>query len=147
MSAEVIAHPTITLLQTSSLVNVAHAELEQLILSGRLAPGKKLTELTIDIKLGARCHQITCRCKALSLPHAPGLLASTFDRFTAQPGTARRYPRKSRVLGIHCAAEAIKLRQWDEEAKQPGLTTLDFVHFLTRVARCRVPSLSMTQLN
>ncbi len=52
MSAEVIAHPTIALLQTSSLVNVVHAELEQMILSGRLAPGEKLTELTIAAKLG-----------------------------------------------------------------------------------------------
>lgn len=52
MSAEVIAHPTIALLQTSSLVNVVHAELEQMILSGRLAPGEKLTEFTIAAKLG-----------------------------------------------------------------------------------------------
>ena len=52
MSAEIIAHPTIALLQTSSLVSVVHAELEQMILSGRLAPGEKLTELTIAAKLG-----------------------------------------------------------------------------------------------
>ena len=52
MSAEVTAHPHITLLQTSSLVNVVHAELEKMILSGRLAPGEKLTELTIAAKLG-----------------------------------------------------------------------------------------------
>ena len=52
MSAEVIAHPTIALLQTSSLVNVVHAELEKMILSGRLASGEKLTELTIATKLG-----------------------------------------------------------------------------------------------
>ena len=52
MNAEVSAHPHITLLQTSSLVNVVHAELEKMILSGRLAPGEKLTELTIAAKLG-----------------------------------------------------------------------------------------------
>lgn len=52
MKAEVIAHPHITLLQTSSLVNVVHAELEQMILSGRLSPGEKLTELTIAAKIG-----------------------------------------------------------------------------------------------
>jgi phosphonate utilization transcriptional regulator len=52
MSADVIAHPTIALLQTSSLVNVVHAELEKMILSGRLEPGEKLTELTIATKLG-----------------------------------------------------------------------------------------------
>jgi phosphonate utilization transcriptional regulator len=52
MSAEVIAHPNIALLQTSSLVNVVHAELEKMILSGRLEPGEKLTELTIATKLG-----------------------------------------------------------------------------------------------
>ena len=52
MNAEVSAHPHIRLLQTSSLVNVVHAELEKMILSGRLAPGEKLTELTIATKLG-----------------------------------------------------------------------------------------------
>ncbi|MEI6738104.1 MAG: phosphonate utilization associated transcriptional regulator [Pseudomonadota bacterium] len=52
MSAETITHPTITLLKTRSLVNVVHAEIEQMILSGRLVPGEKLTELTIASKLG-----------------------------------------------------------------------------------------------
>ena len=46
------AHPTIALLQTSSLVNVVHGELERMILSGRLAPGEKLTELTLAAQLG-----------------------------------------------------------------------------------------------
>ena len=45
------------------------------------------------------------------------------------------------------AAEAIKLRQWDDAAKQPGLTTPDLAHFLTRAARCRVHILPVTQLN
>ena len=48
----IAAHPTIALLQTSSLVNVVHGELEKMILSGRLAPGEKLTELTIAATLG-----------------------------------------------------------------------------------------------
>ena len=46
------AHSTIALLQTSSLVNVVHGELERMILSGRLAPGEKLTELTLAAQLG-----------------------------------------------------------------------------------------------
>lgn len=45
-------HPTIELLQTSSLVNVVHAELERMILSGTLAPGEKLTEMTLAARLG-----------------------------------------------------------------------------------------------
>jgi phosphonate utilization transcriptional regulator len=52
MSAEIVPHPTIELLQTSSLVNVVHGELERMILSGQLAPGAKLTELTLAAKLG-----------------------------------------------------------------------------------------------
>ncbi len=55
MSTDVMhetTHPTITLLQTRSLVNVVHGELERMILSGRLAPGEKLTELTLAAKLG-----------------------------------------------------------------------------------------------
>ena len=52
MNAQVAAHPSIALLQTSSLVNVVHGELEKMILSGRLAPGEKLTEFTIAARLG-----------------------------------------------------------------------------------------------
>jgi phosphonate utilization transcriptional regulator len=46
------AHPTITLLQTSSLASVVQAELERLILAGELAPGDKLTEMTLAARLG-----------------------------------------------------------------------------------------------
>ena len=52
MNAEVTPHPTIALLQTSSLVSVIHGELERMILAGKLAPGEKLTELTLAAKLG-----------------------------------------------------------------------------------------------
>ena len=45
------------------------------------------------------------------------------------------------------AADAIKLRRWDDAAKQPGLNTPDLVHFLTRAARCRVHNLPVSQLN
>ncbi|MBS0445061.1 MAG: phosphonate utilization associated transcriptional regulator [Proteobacteria bacterium] len=47
-----IAHPTITLLQTSSLANVVQGELERMILSGELAPGAKLTEAALAARLG-----------------------------------------------------------------------------------------------
>ena len=52
MNAEAASHPTIALLKNSSLVNVVHAELERMILSGQLVPGDKLTEFTIAAKLG-----------------------------------------------------------------------------------------------
>jgi phosphonate utilization transcriptional regulator len=45
-------HPTIALLQTSSLASVAQGELERLILSGELAPGAKLTEMALAARLG-----------------------------------------------------------------------------------------------
>lgn len=45
-------HPTITLLQTSSLTSVVQGELERLILSGELAPGAKLTEMALATRLG-----------------------------------------------------------------------------------------------
>lgn len=45
-------HPTITLLQTSSLTSVVQAELERMILSGELAPGAKLTEMALATRLG-----------------------------------------------------------------------------------------------
>jgi len=45
-------HPTITLLQTSSLTSVVQGELERMILSGELAPGAKLTEMALATRLG-----------------------------------------------------------------------------------------------
>jgi phosphonate utilization transcriptional regulator len=45
-------HPTITLLQTSSLASVVQGELERMILSGELAPGDKLTEVALAARLG-----------------------------------------------------------------------------------------------
>jgi len=52
MSATVARHPTITLLQTSSLTSVVQGELERMILSGELAPGARLTELALAERLG-----------------------------------------------------------------------------------------------
>jgi phosphonate utilization transcriptional regulator len=45
-------HPTITLLQTSSLSSVVQSELERMILSGELPPGEKLTEMALAARLG-----------------------------------------------------------------------------------------------
>lgn len=45
-------HPTIALLQSHSLAGVAQSELERMILSGELAPGAKLTEMTLATRLG-----------------------------------------------------------------------------------------------
>ena len=52
MGATVQTHPTITLLQTSSLASVVQSELERMILSGELAPGAKLTEVALAARLG-----------------------------------------------------------------------------------------------
>jgi phosphonate utilization transcriptional regulator len=52
MAATVLPHPTITLLQTSSLTSVVQSELERMILSGELAPGVKLTEMALAARLG-----------------------------------------------------------------------------------------------
>ena len=45
-------HPTITLLQTSSLASVVQGELERMIVSGELQPGAKLTEVALAARLG-----------------------------------------------------------------------------------------------
>ena len=52
MGATVQPHPTITLLQTSSLASVVQGELERMILSGELAPSAKLTEVALAARLG-----------------------------------------------------------------------------------------------
>lgn len=52
MSATPAPHPTIALLQTNSLTSVVQGELERMILSGELAPGEKLTEMTLAARLG-----------------------------------------------------------------------------------------------
>ena len=45
-------HPTIALLQSSTLTSVVQGELERMILSGELAPGDKLTEMVLAARLG-----------------------------------------------------------------------------------------------
>ena len=50
--ARPLPHPTIALLQTSSLASVAQGELERMILGGELAPGAKLTEMALATRLG-----------------------------------------------------------------------------------------------
>ena len=52
MGAAVHPHPTIALLQTSSLASVVQGELERMILCGELAPGAKLTEVALAARLG-----------------------------------------------------------------------------------------------
>src|SRR5690242_2030758 len=52
MSIHGALHPTITLLQTSSLTSLVQVELERMILSGELAPGSKLTEVALAARLG-----------------------------------------------------------------------------------------------
>ncbi len=52
MPATIAPHPTITLLQTSSLASVVQGELERMILTGELAPGARLTETALAARLG-----------------------------------------------------------------------------------------------
>ncbi|HUR87930.1 MAG TPA: phosphonate utilization associated transcriptional regulator [Ramlibacter sp.] len=47
-----VPHPTIALLQTSSLASVVQQEIERAILQGEYAPGSKLVEAAIADKLG-----------------------------------------------------------------------------------------------
>jgi phosphonate utilization transcriptional regulator len=47
-----LVHPTIALLQSSSLANVVQQEIERSILQGEYAPGSKLIEATLAQKLG-----------------------------------------------------------------------------------------------
>jgi phosphonate utilization transcriptional regulator len=52
LAAAARPHPTIALLQTSSLASVVQGELERMILSGELSPGEKLTEMALAARLG-----------------------------------------------------------------------------------------------
>ena len=47
-----VLHPTIALLQTSSLASVVQQEVERAILQGHYAPGSKLTEAALAQKMG-----------------------------------------------------------------------------------------------
>jgi DNA-binding transcriptional MocR family regulator len=47
-----VMHPTIALLQSSSLTTVVQQEIERAILVGEYAPGSKLIEATLAEKLG-----------------------------------------------------------------------------------------------
>ncbi len=52
MSAKIVPHPTIALLQTRSLTSVVQGELERMILEGEFAPGEKLTETALADRIG-----------------------------------------------------------------------------------------------
>jgi phosphonate utilization transcriptional regulator len=52
VTGAVVPHPTITLLQTSSLSSVVQGELERMILAGELPPGERLTEVALAGRLG-----------------------------------------------------------------------------------------------
>lgn len=47
-----VPHPTIALLQSSSLANVVQQEIERAILAGEYAPGDKLIEATLALRMG-----------------------------------------------------------------------------------------------
>src|SRR5215212_5063923 len=47
-----VFHPTIALLQSSSLTNVVQQEIERAILQGEYAPGSKLIEATLAQAMG-----------------------------------------------------------------------------------------------
>ena len=47
-----LLHPTIALLQSSSLANVVQQEIERAILAGEYAPGDKLIEATLALRMG-----------------------------------------------------------------------------------------------
>ncbi|MHB1200520.1 MAG: phosphonate utilization associated transcriptional regulator [Polaromonas sp.] len=51
-SMNAILHPTIALLQNSSLTTVVQQEIERAILVGEYAPGSKLIEATLALKMG-----------------------------------------------------------------------------------------------
>ena len=51
-SMNAVLHPTIALLQSSSLTNVVQQEIERAILAGEYAPGSKLIEAALAVKLG-----------------------------------------------------------------------------------------------
>lgn len=51
-AAATVPHPTIALLQSSSLASAVQSELERMILDGDLSPGEKLGEVALSTRLG-----------------------------------------------------------------------------------------------
>jgi phosphonate utilization transcriptional regulator len=58
-------HPTIALLQTSSLTTVVQQEIERAILAGEYAPGTKLIEATLAEKMGVSRGPVREACRML----------------------------------------------------------------------------------
>jgi phosphonate degradation associated HDIG domain protein len=44
----------------------------------------------------------------------------------------------ARFIGQPCAAEAVRVRLWDDAAKAPGAATRDFAYFADFLSRCRL---------
>ena len=96
MIASAAVHPTISLLQTSSLTSLVQAELERLILCGELAPGAKLTEMALAARLGV----------------SRGPLREAF-RMLAEAGLVRTEKNRGvfvRAIAVHEAIEIFDLR-------------------------------------
>ena len=76
------------------------------------------------------------RRQALSLRHRVRLLRQALARFGAQPEPAGRADVGRRGRGLPQSAryaEAVRLRRYDEGAKDPRASTADFDHFLRHV--------------
>ena len=86
-----------------------------------------------------RMRAAACAGQALSLRHGQGLLRPPLGSLEAYADAAgraderRRKSRRSRRTPIH--REAVRVRIWDDEGKQPGMETPDFRHYVPLLQR------------
>ncbi len=86
------------------------------------------------IKLHVDAKRYLCRM----VPDYWAALSADSKRSLALQGGIFRDEECAVFIAKPGAADAVKLRQWDDRAKQPNLATPDLAHFLSRAARCRV---------
>ena len=109
-------------------VDDVHEELGARWLAERFGP-----EVSEPVRLHVAAKRYLCTVES-------GLFRQARARLGAQPGAAGRPDVGRRGRGLprqSLPAEAVRLRRYDEDAKDPRAQTPDFDHYLRHVAACQ----------
>ena len=84
-------------------------------------------------------HVLAKRCLVTLQPGYRDKLSADSIRSLALQGGALRADEAEAFLELPSGRDALRLRVWDDLAKQAGLPTPTLAHFLDRAARCSLP--------
>lgn len=85
---------------------------------------------------GIRLHVDAKRCLCATVPGYEAALSADSQRSLALQGGVFSAAQAQAFMAQAGALDALKLRQWDDQAKTAGAATPTLQHFLQRAARC-----------